>query len=101
MIYNQSYAETRVMEGYEGFEDILEVEEDYNNVLKGWRQFQGYRVLDVKSKSNASRDFMSELFSNLRQEMLNNSTAGEKTLLFFYYAGHGVMKNLVFSVNSD
>ena len=38
------------MEGYEGFEDILEVEEDYNNVLKGWRQFQGYRVLDVKSK---------------------------------------------------
>jgi len=33
--------------------------------------------------------------------LLANSAEGEKTLLWFYYAGHGVMKNLVYAVCTD
>ena len=66
IVYNQNYAVTRTVKGYEGFDDIIEVEDDNENVLKGWRKFQGYRFLDVRSKANASREFFSELLSSLR-----------------------------------
>jgi len=101
IIHNGNYKVTRGVKGYEGFDDIIEVQDDYQNVCKGWKQFKGYRMFDVRSKENAGREYFSELFSNLRQELLNNSTDGEKTLLWFYYAGHGVMKNLVFAVTTD
>ena len=58
-------------------------------------------MLDVRSKENAGREYFSELFSNLQHELLNNSTEGEHTLLWFYYAGHGVMRNLVYAVTTD
>ena len=55
----------------------------------------------MRSRQNADRAYFSELFADLRQELLNNASAGEKTLLWFYYAGHGVMKNLVYAVCTD
>lgn len=38
---------------------------------------------------------------DIQTELNQNHEAGEKTLLWFYYAGHGVMKNLVFAVTCD
>ena len=39
IVYNGNYAVTRTVKGYEGFDDIIEVEDDNENVLKGWRKF--------------------------------------------------------------
>ena len=36
IVYNQSYAVTRTLHGYEDFEDINEVIDDNKNVNKGW-----------------------------------------------------------------
>ena len=36
MFYNEDYSETRKKPGYGGFQDIKEVVDDKNNVVKGW-----------------------------------------------------------------
>ena len=101
IVYNQDYSITRTVDGYQGFDNINEVVDDFKNVQAGWKTLQGYRGPDVRSRKNADRPYFSSLFSELRKELLNNSNRGEKTLLWFYYAGHGVMKNLVYAVCTD
>ena len=62
MVYNQDYSITRKVEGYDGFQDIDEVVDDFKNVQLGWKQLQGYRGLNVRSRHNADRNYFKELF---------------------------------------
>ena len=55
MYYNEDYSETRKKKGFEGFQDIKEVVDDKNNVVKGWSQLVGYRKLSEKTLHNATR----------------------------------------------
>ena len=35
------------------------------------------------------------------KELLNNASQGQKTLVFFYYAGHGIQKNYTYAVCNE
>ena len=55
----------------------------------------------MQTVHNATRKDFTEVFRDLQMKLMQNEKAGEKTLVWFYYAGHGVMKNLVFAVTCD
>ena len=54
----------------------------------------GGKLTDIIEIEDADFHTMSQLFSSLRNVIFDNYDRGrEKTLIFIYYAGHGVMTN--------
>ena len=53
----------------------------------------GARSTDIIEVENADFQTFFDLFKSLREEIVENSRNGKKTLIFLYYAGHGLMTN--------
>ena len=84
--------------GYEKIQDIKEVEDDAKNVRKGIIGL-GARSEDITEFEDASYKNFSDQIKKLRNTIYNNWTNGrQKTFVFFYYAGHGIMTNTTFAV---
>ena len=99
-VHNTDYSERRKIPGNEGFADIEEAETDAQNFKKGAKKL-GARLVHLKMMPDAGYDDLKDLFSELQKELLNAETSGQKTLVFFYYAGHGVQKNFTFAVCNE
>lgn len=86
------------MEGYGSFADIPHVDTDATNVKKGVLGL-GARRSDIIELENASFDEIKSVIRDLRDDISDNWRNGEKkTLIFVYYAGHGVMTNMTHAV---
>ena len=99
-VHNSDYEERRKIPGSEGFEDIAECDKDAVNFRKGVKSL-GARQLNIRDIPDAGYDDFKELFRDLQRELLSGEANGEKTLVFFYYAGHGIQRNLTYAVSNE
>ena len=99
-IHNSDYSDRRKIPGNEGFEDIEECDKDAVNFRKGVKQL-GARQLHIKDIPDAGYDDFKELFRDLQRELLQGEANGDKTLVFIYYAGHGIQRNLTYAVANE
>ena len=100
VVANERYEVKRSMPGFEGFADIPEVRQDMENIKKGVMGL-GARMLDIESFQDANFQTLKELQRHLIQDLNNNAQQGERTCVFFYYAGHGMQNNYTFCVLND
>ena len=75
IIANRRYGEKRKIEGFTGFADIPEVEEDAINVKKGFAGL-GANNLEIRLFHDASRDDFTGLFRGLNNELYQNNSQG-------------------------
>ena len=99
LIGNQDYSIRREAEGYDGFVDLPAVIEDIQNARDG--------LIDLGISSDAiieiydadfttiSRDVIQFAEGNISANWLNGK---QKTMIFVYYAGHGIMSNFTKAV---
>ena len=86
------------MEGFRKFADIPNVDDDATNVKNGLIEL-GARRSDIIEVENADFKAFKALIREMRDEISENWRNGEKkTLIFVYYAGHGVMTNMTHAV---
>ena len=88
-VHIADYEKCRTIPCNEGFNDLLETERDAINVRKSTQQL-GASLLEIKDLPGADFDDFKSLFKELYRELLVNEKAGERTFVFFYYAGHGI-----------
>ena len=95
------YSSVREIEGCHGFQDLPEVEEN----MKAAEKHLHVPNRDGKEANivlkNVKKKQMFDLFKRLKKILLENSQAGKTTLVKFYYAGHGVMRELLELVVSE
>ena len=93
IITNQKYNVLRAVPGCEGHADLDAVKEDAKNVTVGILGL-GARKRDIVKYKNCTFDELVRLFKDLTNDIRNNWKRGnERTFVFIYYAGHGVLKN--------
>ena len=79
------------MPGFGKFADLQHVDEDAFNVKRGVEGL-GARTSDIIIDENIDFNKFKEIIHDMRNEISDNWRNGEKkTLIFIYYAGHGVM----------
>ncbi len=100
IICNEKYDVRRKDPGWEGLKDIKEVKDDYQNVRKGIKEL-GARDCDIIPMPDCTYEQLHALFKDMQEEIRKNSRHGEKTLVFIYYAGHGVNDEFTFAVVND
>lgn len=94
IIKNRNYDQLRLMEGYGSFADIPHVDADAANVKRGVLGL-GARQSDIIEMEDADFASLKALRRELADIVSENWRNGEKkTLIFVYYAGHGVMTNM-------
>ena len=75
-----------------------EVERDIENVRKGIELF-GARESEIIERENLDFEAFSQLLNTIKGAISANWFSGnKKTLVFVYYAGHGVMRNFTYAV---
>ena len=98
IVKNRYYDKRREEPGYEGFADLPDVDTDVQNVLKGVKGL-GARDEDITVIEEADFEKMKEVIKRLSLDVANNWENGRmRTLVFFYYAGHGMMNNYTYAV---
>ena len=86
------------MPGFEKFADLEQVDQDAINVKRGVIGL-GARKTDITEVENADFQELYSLMQELRDEIRENWRNGEKkTLIFVYFAGHGVMTDMTHAV---
>ena len=89
---NEQYNVLRTIDGFNGYQDIPEVVEDSNNIRQGVLSL-GARETDIIQVKDADYSRLRQIMKELVQDVGKYSGLGMKTLIFFYYAGHGGMKD--------
>ena len=98
IIKNKHYEFLQTFSGYENFANIDQVDNDARNVKNGIIGL-GARQLDIQVIEDADFKTFSSLMTDLRQTINDNWARGQqRTLIFIYYAGHGVMTNMGFAL---
>ena len=102
IVKNRRYdALRRDFEGYEGFQDINQVEDDARNVRAGIMGL-GARLMDITEIADANFKTFSQTIKDLRHTIADNWIHGrQKTFVFIYYAGHGIMANTTYAVCNE
>ena len=100
IVANERYDEKRKFTGYSELQDIPEVRNDAVNAKNGF-QGLGARPLDTHTIADADFTSLKELFRNLTQNLNANDAQNEKTMVFFYYAGHGLQDNFTMAVLNE
>ena len=100
IVTNSNYEDRRKDEGFEDFIDLPEVKKDAQNVRKGILQL-GARKTDIIERENIDFKGFSDLFNEIRDRIGTNHQKGQKTLVFFYYAGHGAMTSITFAIVNE
>ena len=81
------------MEGFEEFQDLEHVKHDVKKVKDGFKLL-GAQMLELHVFKNLDHNGFETLFNELRKKIASNwENNRQKTLVFFYYAGHAVIDN--------
>ena len=88
----------RLVEGKEGFVDINEAMDDIKIVIAGLRRLMFARD-EITTLSNPTYQDIKKAIDESSASIYENYTQNNgKTLLFVYYAGHGMMDNSTYCV---
>ena len=82
----------RTYDEYGGFADLPAVDDDAENVRNSILEM-GYSEGDIEVHADIDFNGFKILMKNLRNTIIENWKRHEYTLVFVYYAGHGVMVN--------
>ena len=97
MIGCSDYSELRKMEGMQGFSDIPESLEDIKVVYAGLRRLR-FKREEITMLIDGVYMEVKMAIDQAMNAIYENHCNGQNTLLFVYYAGHGVMDNYTYSV---
>ena len=97
ILKNKNYDVLRNAPGWENFADIPNVDADAENAKRGFISL-GASIADIQIYENLSFDDMKSLFGGMQRKVIQNWAAQQTSLIFVYYAGHGVMDNTVYAV---
>ena len=86
------YSALREIEGKENYEDLPETIEDLKNILKGLRHL-GFEDDDITILKEPTWNDLHLKVIELATDLHKTSMDGEQTLVFTYYAGHGMSDN--------
>ena len=98
VIHNSRYDKKRRAGG--DFADLPGVIDDAVNAKKGMVGL-GASIFDIRDYEDVNYKTFVHLFEALNVELYKNNSVGEKTLLFIYYAGHGIVDNMTFAVTNE
>ena len=85
-------------DGWSTFQNIDAVDQDAQNAKAGFISL-GANACDIQILENQSFKELSTFFRGINRGCTQNWENGrQKTLVFCYYAGHGIMDNTVFAV---
>ena len=94
LVGNAIYSTRREEEGYQGFTDLPAVYNDLENMKKGLKRALGAQDSEIMEMKDIDFAKLSATMINLNERIIANWVTGSKqTLVLFYYAGHGIMKN--------
>ena len=102
IIVCSNYENLREMEGKENFADLPEVHTDKLVVEAGLRRV-GFIDEDMTRIENPDLRTIKDEIKKLTREVMKNTEANEKTLVYVYYAGHGCQElftKIILNVNS-
>ena len=102
IIKHRRYDALRVPEhandGWGNFQDIPYVDADAENAKRGFISL-GANPNDITVKEDQSFEGLKKFFRSINNQVIVNwETHRQKSLVFVYYAGHGVMDNTVYAV---
>ena len=98
IIKNKNYEVLAQDPNWSAFANIPNVDQDAVNAKNGFISL-GANIADINIVENASFDDLKNLFGGIQRNVIQNWAAGQqKSLVFVYYAGHGVMDNTVYAV---
>ena len=92
IVANEHYEQLRKQEGFGGYQDIAEVQSDKDNIRNGLVAL-GARETDIITMTDAPFKQLSKIMKELVADVQRFNALGIKTLIFFYYAGHGAMQS--------
>ena len=93
IIYNKDYSKLRERDGCASFGDLPAVETDCLNVKQGIKEL-GARDEDIIEIANGQRTDIMKMFQQINRECITKYSVDQSnTLVFIYYAGHGIMNN--------
>ena len=92
IVANEHYGELRKQDGFGGYQDISEVQSDKDNIRNGLIGL-GARETDIITLTDAPFKQLSKIMKELNADVQRFNALGIKTLIFFYYAGHGAMQS--------
>ena len=91
IIKNKNYDLMRTYLKYENFKDLKHVDADAINVRNSIIEMGG-RAQDIETHEDIDSEAFKKLFNKLKNIIYNNwAERQEYTLVFVYYAGHGLM----------
>ena len=93
------YSVLRSKEGMEGFSDIPEALEDIKTVYHGLRRLR-FAKNEIIMLEDADYMQVKIAIDSTNNEIYDNYCNGMSTLLFVYYAGHGMMDNCTYSIHN-
>ena len=97
IVTNSDYSERRTNPGFEDFIDLPEVNVDAENVRKGIMGL-GAKKADIIEKKELDFKGFADLLFDVQTRVGINQKKGHKTLVFFYYAGHGAMTSITYAI---
>ena len=98
IIKNKNYEILRNDPNWSAFADIPNVDADAVNAKNGFMSL-GANICDITTVENASFEDLKNIFGGIQRNVIQNWAGGnQKSLIFVYYAGHGVMDNTVYAV---
>ena len=101
IIKNGDYEERRKLDGQSGFVDLTdEVNKDGARVKKSLKEFS-FSAGDIREHSDCSYQDLSEIVQGLKTTIDEHELCKERLTVFFYYAGHGTMKNYTYAAPVD
>ena len=91
------YEELRQIEGKENFADIPETLDDIKVVKAGLKRLQ-FQSSEIEILKDPNYQKIKIAIDSASREIFENYEEGRKTLLYVYYAGHGMMDNTTYCV---
>lgn len=85
------------MDGLGGFADIPEALDDIKVIRQGLKRLK-FKSEELLLLKNPSYQEIKVAIDQSSRDIYQNNIDGKKTLLFVYYAGHGMMDNTTFCV---
>ena len=97
----KKYEQLRIIDGKQNFKDIPETQNDIKVVYAGLRRLK-FEQSDIVILRDPKYPELKIAIDQLSADIYRNqSSAGLNTLVFVYYAGHGMMDNSTYCVLNE
>ena len=92
-ISNEKYELTREDPKMKGMADLTSVNKDCDYVWEQFKKHEGFEDATYHKLKDASWKDMSKLCREINAEIFENQAHDELTFVFFYYGGHGMIRD--------